>query len=309
MKVVKSLQDAGEIPKLCVALGNFDGVHLGHQQLISEVVNLAKKINGTPAVLTFFPHPDKVLFPEKAAKYIITDERKIKLFKHYGIELVIQLPFTVEFANVQAEGFVKELIDNIQLAYLVIGFNYTFGQGGAGDWRLLEKLSKQSNFSLKVVPPVIVDDILVSSTAIRGALLEGNICMAAQLLGRWPLLEGEVAAGNKVGRQLGFPTANLKSEERILLPKKGVYLVQVWLDNCRHFGLLNIGLRPTLTKTLSPVAEIHILEFEHDIYGRWLEVYLLERLRDEKKFANLDQLVEQIKTDVSSAYEIIAQKY
>ncbi|MBS4024846.1 MAG: bifunctional riboflavin kinase/FAD synthetase [Clostridia bacterium] len=309
MKVVKSLKDAGEIPKLCIALGNFDGLHLGHQQLISGVVNEANKINGTSAVLTFFPHPAKVISPEKVTRYLINDERKLNLLKQYGIKLVIQLPFTQEFADIQAEAFIKELNEAIQLAHLVIGFNYTFGRGGAGDWRLLEKLSKEYKFSLQVIPPVIVNDILISSTAIRTALLEGNISVASQLLGRPPLIEGEVESGNKFGRKLGFPTANIKLVDNILLPKRGVYLARVVQDNCQYFGLLNIGLRPTLTNTLSPVAEVHILKFDNNIYGQWLEVYLLEKLRDEKKFANPDQLVNQIKIDISSAWEIIAQKY
>jgi riboflavin kinase/FMN adenylyltransferase len=309
MKVVKSLKDASKIPKLWIALGNFDGVHLGHQQLIAAVVNEANKANGTPAVLTFFPHPAKVISPEKATSYLINDERKINLLRQYGIKLVIQLPFTQEFAGVLAEAFIKELNEHIQLTQLVIGFNYTFGRGGAGDWRLLEKLSQECNFSLKVIPPVIVNDILVSSTAIRSALLEGNISVATQLLGRPPLVEGEVETGNKIGRKLGFPTANIKLVDNILLPKRGVYLARVVRDNCQHFGLLNIGLRPTLTNTLSPVAEVHLLKFDKNIYGQWLEIYLLEKLRDEKKFANPDQLVNQIKIDVSSAWEIIAQKY
>lgn len=310
MKVVKSINAAQHFPRLCVALGNFDGVHLGHQKLISTVVEEAKKIHGTPAVLTFHPHPSKVILANnRTTKALILDDRKIELFKEHKIKVVIQLPFTKEFAAIPAKEFVMELAEKLDLVQLVVGFNYSFGRDGAGDWKLLQELSNSYGFSLQIIPPVKIEHKLISSTAVRTALTSGDVRLANRLLGRPPILEGKIVEGNRIGRSLGFPTANLDIDEDILMPQNGVYLTKVTINHRNYFGLLNIGTRPTLTKTPRAVAEVHILDYRQDVYGEHIEVYLLEKLRMEKKFNSKEELITQIQDDLENALKIIKHKY
>ncbi len=305
MNLVKSISEAKNYKKICAALGNFDGVHLGHQQLIKAVTEYASQIDGTPAILTFYPHPGTVLNPNNIPKTLVTEERKYKLFAEQGIHLVIQVAFDKKFAAIEAEDFFQQLVSQIDLALLVVGFNYTFGKGGKGNWKLLESLCNQHKIPFKMIPPVQLEGDIISSSRIRTALTNGDIRLVTKLLGKSPLLEGQVVQGNQIGRKLGYPTANIQVDGNILLPQRGVYITLVKLKDNYYFGMLNIGIRPTVTNVLQQVAEVHILDFNQQIYGSDIEVYLLEKLREEQKFANLEELIAQIKADEYNSRKII----
>lgn len=307
MKIVNSFEEAKKISKLCIALGNFDGVHLGHQQLMKAVVEKAKEINGTPAALTFFPHPSKVIKKE-AVKTIITEKRKIKILNDKGIKVTLQLPFTMELAQLEAEKFLDNMF-MLDVAHVVVGFNYTFGKGGKGDGQLLEEICSAKGVTVQIIPPVTIGNKIVSSSSIRQALLAGDITQATAMLGDAPLLEGRVVMGNRIGRQIGFPTANIQTEKDILLPSNGVYLILTKIKGKTHYGLLNIGIRPTLTETKTPVPEVHIFEFSGDLYGQNIEIYLLGKMRDERKFNSKDELIDTINKDILKAKEIIHMQY
>ncbi|MDW7674308.1 MAG: bifunctional riboflavin kinase/FAD synthetase [Bacillota bacterium] len=309
MKVINSLREGNDYKRICLALGNFDGVHLGHQQLIKAIINKSKEYNGIPAVLTFSPHPATVINPSAAPKKIITEQRKLIILTSLGVQLVIQLPFTQEFARLNPNQFIDELNKQLDLFHIVVGFNYTFGRGGKGNWKLLKQLAPELDYSLEIIPPIKIENTVISSTTIREALLQGNINNARKFLGWAPVLEGIVVSGNQLGRTLGFPTANLKAQEDVLMPKNGVYLVLAKIEHKEFFGVLNIGKRPTLTTTEHPIPEVYIFNFNENIYGKKLEVHLLEHIRDEIKFKSKDDLVRQIAIDCEAANNMINMKY
>lgn len=304
MNVVQDPQGLGkEYANVVVALGNFDGVHLGHQQLIKDTIREARRLNGTSVVMTFHPHPLQVLYPNKAPKLINTLDRRIELIREMGADVLLLLPFNRELAAMPAENFVKDILHReLQAQKVFVGFNFSFGHRGAGTPELLKSMGQELGFAVEVLPPIMVDGTVISSTEIRQALEQGDIMKASQFLGYWPILEGPVVAGFQRGsRKLGFPTANIGFDQDLMLPCRGVYAAKVKVREEWYDCVVNIGTTPTFSDQEIWSIEAHILNFDRDIYGEYIQIHLLQRLRDERKFNGVNELVEQIKLDIAQA--------
>jgi riboflavin kinase/FMN adenylyltransferase len=287
--------------KIVVGLGNFDGVHIGHQRLISELVEMARQVRGTPTILTFHPHPLAVLKPDKCPPLLLPQTVKQKFFAKLGVEVLLQIPFDLGFASISPEEFVKDiLLEEMNACGLVVGYNYTFGRYGRGTPALLEEMAASYGFVLKVIPPISLEGQPVSSTLIRKLLAAGEVTEAAKYLGYAPFVLGEVVSGAKRGRDLGFPTANLGIEKGLLVPANGVYLTKVYIDGDAYYGVANIGVKPTFNHSERNI-EVHLLDLYDDLYGYNIKVSFIKRLRKEKKFASSSELVKQIKRDIMEA--------
>jgi len=308
MKIYRNYTEIAEsIPKPYVTIGNFDGVHLGHQMLFSEVVSKAYTHKGTSVAITFDPHPLKVVRPDIGIKLISTFEQKVELIELATIDVLIVIPFTREFANMPAETFVDEvLIGTIGVEELVVGYDYAFGKSRQGDIPFLKEQGRKKGFAVSVVEPYYVEDMLVSSTKVRELVMEGRMRDVRKLLGRYYQLRGEVMVGKqRGGKVLGFPTANLHISEEDLCPRHGVYVTQVIYDGKCYGGVLNIGYNPTFEGGCLS-AETHIFDFNQDIYGKPIKINLLRFLRGEQKFSGPDQLVSQIAKDIEEAKKVLA---
>jgi len=288
---------------IIVALGNFDGLHLGHQRLIGEAVALARRSNGTAAVLTFYPHPLTVLKPELAPPMLLDQDTKRRMMAELGVDVLILLPFTLDFAQLSPEDFIKDiLVNQLNVKGIVVGYNYSFGHRGRGNPETLWKYAEECRYTLSVIPPVKVGNQVVSSTLIRHKLAEGDVVAARKLLGYYPFTEGAVVYGERRGNTLGFPTANIDCPAGMMVPAKGVYSVHVDLDDETYLGVANVGTKPTFHGNNQRInIEVHLLDFHGDIYGRKIKVKYIRRLRDERKFSSVTDLVNQIQADVQSA--------
>ncbi len=305
MKVISSLENIKEpFAYAVITVGNFDGVHIGHQGLLKEVKKRADKMSGTSIVLTFEPHPLKVL-KEKKIPLITPFERKIELIEKLGIDVVICLPFTREFSKVSAREFVEEiLLKKIGMREIVVGYDYTFGHKREGNIDLLKKLGDELGFKVCILGPILVDNMIVSSTRIRNLIMEGELEKVKILLNRYYQVSGEVIAGHdRGGRLLGFPTANLKLVNEVF-PKNGVYVVEVIYNNKVYGGVTNIGFKPTFGNDALSV-ETHILDFDQNIYGKKIKLNFIKRLRNEKRFSSIEALAAQIKRDIEEARKIL----
>lgn len=293
-------------PCVAVGLGNFDGVHLGHRRLIGELVRDAKRIGGKALIFTFHPHPAMVLEPENAPPLLLTQEAKEKMIARLGVDVLLRIPFTSEFARTAPEDFVTGvLLEGLGARVVLVGYNYTFGYRGEGTVALLREYSRKYGFELHVIPPVSVDGLVVSSTLIRELLKKGEVAKAARFLGYPPFLEGVVVPGDRRGTELGFPTANVEPDEKVIVPARGVYSVRVAVNGGTYAGVANIGLRPTFySQSPRPGIEVHLLDFRDDLYGKYIQVHFVERLREERRFASPGELVEQIRQDIKRAREI-----
>lgn len=289
----------------CVTIGNFDGVHLGHQQLFSEVVNRAARNNGKSTVVTFDPHPLRVLRPD-TIKLISTIEQKIEQIEKAGIDLLVIIPFDRKFAATSAEQFVQKiLLETIGMQELVVGYDYAFGKGRSGDTTFLKEQGAQLGFPVTVIEPFYKEKLLVSSSKIRELVHTGRMLDARKLLGRPYQIRGVVQVGKKRGStEIGYPTANLQVNEEDLVPRIGVYVTQVVCDEACYGGVLNIGYNPTFGEERL-VAETHIFDFNKDIYGRPIRLNLLKFLRDERMFPGISELSEQIRSDVIEAKKVL----
>ena len=291
-----------------VTIGNFDGVHLGHHMLFSEVVSRAYQKQGTSVVVTFDPHPLQVIRPEIGIKFISTYKQKVEMISLAGIDVLVVIPFTREFAATRAEAFVDEvLIKTIGVKELVVGYDYAFGKGRQGNIEFLKEQGRLKGFPVTVVDPYYVEDMLVSSSKIRELVSEGRMMDVKKLLGRSYQIRGTVQEGKKRGGPVvGFKTANLHLSEEDLCPKHGVYVTQVVYDGKCYGGVLNIGYNPTFgDNRLS--AETHIFDFNQEIYGKELKINLLKHLRGEKRFSGPEELAHQIREDISLAKELLAE--
>ncbi len=307
MKIYRNIEEIqGPLLKPCVTIGNFDGVHCGHQQLFAGVVSNAKKRKGTSVAITFDPHPLQVLLPG-GIKLISTCEQKIELIELAGIDILLIIPFTREFAGTTADSFVADLlVGRIGLEELIVGYDYAFGKGRSGNIDFLKKQGELFGFPVTVIEPYYERDQLVSSSKIRQLVVEGKMVDARELLGRYYQIRGTVQVGKqRGGREIGFPTANLKLDEEDLIPKIGVYVTQVICDGKCYGGVLNIGYNPTFGEE-QLVAETHIFDFNKDIYGRPIKINLLQFLRSERKFSGVQELAEQIGRDVLKAKQVLA---
>lgn len=299
MKVIDGIENIkGKFPYPILTIGNFDGIHLGHQSIFKQIVQRAKSKGGTSIVLTFQPHPLRVISPERAPRQLTTFRDKVGLIKELGIDYLICVNFTKEFSNIEAEDFVKEiLVDKIGVKEIFIGSNYLFGKGRKGNPELLKRLGRLYGFSVTVVDELKIDGVTISSSRIRSLISNGRVEDASRFLGRPYSVTGTVISGARRGRKiLHVPTANLTTPNE-LLPKDGVYAVTVDLDNRVYQGAANIGYNPTFEdKRFS--FEVHILDFNRDILGKELRVNFIKRLRDEMRFNNPQDLANQLKKDI-----------
>lgn len=304
MLVFHELSDlSSRTGRTSLAIGNFDGVHLGHQALIRSMLKKAQEEKLRPTVLTFYPHPVEVLKPHKKLERLTTTQEKLALLESLGVEQVLVAKFDAELSKLSPEQFFSEYLDlGLKAKSLHVGFNFCFGKDRQGNTDTLLRLAQEKGIFLKVEDQVNADGERVASSSIRGYLAEGNVGHAALLLGRPYSITGQVVKGDQRGRLLGFPTANLRCPQDKALPKNGVYQAVVHWQREALRAVVNVGVRPTFTtEALAPVIEVHILNFESDIYDEFLTVHFLGRIRDEKKFSSVDELKKQISEDIKKA--------
>lgn len=304
MRIIRGTNKIKNLKSPVLALGNFDGVHLGHQALLKKAIGRAGETGGDSVVLTFDPHPVKVLAPEKYLPLITPIEKKIKLMEELGFSAVICAEFNLDFANLHPRKFVNDIIiEEIGAKEVVVGFNYAFGKGREGGIDFLRGLAGDYGFKLHVVEPVTTGGVVVSSSKVREAIWTGKAGLATTLLGRPYDMEGVVVAGNKRGRTLGFPTANIRTNGE-LFPKSGVYAAVLVLKGERYKAVANVGNHPTFPDDPFSV-EAHIFDFNSDIYGEKVDLLFIERIRDDMAFPTPAALVEKIRHDVLKAKEIL----
>jgi riboflavin kinase/FMN adenylyltransferase len=299
MKLIDGLENVKQkIPYPVLTLGNFDGVHLGHQALFGMLKERAKKKEGTSVVFTFVPHPLSVIAPERAPKLLTTYKDKIKLIEHCGIDLIVCAHFTREFAKIKAEDFIRNVLCEIfDVKEIFIGANYLFGKGRKGSPLLLKQMGQELGFTVTVLDEIQVDNSTISSSKIRNLIAKGNVDEAARFLGRKYCVEGIVVEGAKRGKSLlNIPTANLLTANE-LLPKDGVYAVTVEVDGEEYGGATNIGYNPTFADK-SYSFETHILDFDGYLVGKTIRVRFVKRIRDEIRFSGIDQLAAQLRKDI-----------
>lgn len=296
-----------------VTLGNFDGVHLGHQTIFRKVTEEAQKNNGEAVVITFEPHPLKVLLPQKCPPLLTPFRKKMMLIEKSGIDTVLCIEFTLGFSKISPFDFIKNvLIERLKAKKIVVGYNYHFGRNQRGDIEILKQVCKLFNVDVEVMEPLRIGATTVSSSKIRELIKDGEVEEASKLLGRNYPVMGKVVQGAKRGQTLGFPTANLESSEE-LYPKKGVYAVEVVWNQQLLDGLANVGTNPTFlpaqTKGESPISvEVYILNFHQDLYGEELQINFRRRIRDETRFNSSSELMEQIRKDVKWAAENVFRR-
>lgn len=287
-----------------LTIGKLDGVHLGHQHLVKQIVQRAAALRIKSAAITLHPHPLEVLTPQQQIYYLTTIDERLDLLADLGLDIVTVQPFTAEVARTPAKEFMAELCRHIRLRELWVGPDFALGHNREGDIPFLRQLGQEWGFRVHVVEPLAVDGRVISGTQIRQLIAHGQVAKAARLLGRPPRLYGEVVKGAERGRTLGFPTANIEVADRLLVPKNGVYATQVWLGDEEFHGVTNIGVRPSFDGGARTV-EVHILDFDRFIYGERLDAAFVERLRDEKRFNDVDELIAQINRDVQQAREVL----
>ena len=304
MRVIRGTDNIERLNSPVLALGNFDGVHLGHQAILKKAMERAAAIGGLSVAFTFDPHPVKVLAPEKYLPLITPTEKKIKLIEDIGISAAICAEFNLEFSNLHPRSFVKDiLVGRVGVKEVVVGFNYSFGKGRGGGIDSLKEMGDECGFKLHVVEPVKVGDAVVSSSKVREAIWAGEVSLASVLLGRHYGMEGRVVAGMKRGKRLGFPTANIETKGE-LFPKAGVYAARVLLKGKEYKAVANVGKHPTFPEDPFSV-EAHIFDFDSNIYGEDVELLFIDRIRDEMLFPIPEALVEQIKHDALKARELL----
>ena len=286
---------------ICIALGTFDGVHRGHQQVIGAAVARAREIGGTSLVFTFSNHPLSVVAPERCPVRLMSNEEKQIVMRDLGVDVLVNIPFTKEVLSIGAEDFIRMLIEAYEPKFVVVGPNYTFGYKNQGNSELLKEFGKKYGFEVKIHEAVCDTDDLISSTLIRGYINDGNVEKTADLLGRDFRLTSTVVHGDERGRTIGFPTANLDLPPEAAVPNNGVYAVRaITADGVVHSAVANIGTNPTFDGIYRHI-EVHILDFAADIYGQELTIEFLAKLRNEQKFSGIEALVNQLHQDVETA--------
>ncbi|MGE5379624.1 MAG: bifunctional riboflavin kinase/FAD synthetase [Methylocystaceae bacterium] len=306
MQLVRGLDNYQKEGRLQLALGNFDGVHCGHQVLVKQAIIKARKNNEKSGVLIFEPHPLKVLAPAMAPQMLVNTSRKLELFAALGLDEVIIAEFNLEVAKWSPQYFVEDiLLGKLGIGGAYVGFNYTFGHKGSGNAEMLAGYGKQKDFLVEIIPPVKIKDTIVSSTVIRSYMEAGDVDSARQLLGYTPSLTGPVIEGEKRGRSIGFPTANIEPPADMLVPMTGVYAAMVKLQGSLYPAVLNIGKKPTFHKEYPLTIEAHLINYQGDFYGQEVEVLLVKRLRSEMKFESVTKLTAQINQDTQAAIQAL----
>lgn len=279
-----------------VALGSFDGLHHGHLSLVKKTVQIAKEKNGRSMVFTYKNHPKTLVKPESAPKLIMDLETKLKYLEEENVDIVVLRSFTKEFMSISAEDFIKLLCVDYNVKGIIVGFNFKFGYKNLGNVKLLEDLQSKYGYELYIMEPYTYKGDVISSTRIRKSILEGDVKEASKMLSKPYLIKGKVIHGKKLGRTIGFPTANLEFDEKMIIPDKGVYYTNVEYNNKIFKGITSVGNNPTVNGQQLTI-ETFILNFDETIYGQEIKVYFVERIRGEIKFDSLDGLVEQIRND------------
>lgn len=306
MKIIHSLSNYSSSEKTIVTIGTFDGVHIGHQKILKNLIATAKQENKKSVVLTFFPHPRMVLQKDVTLELINTIEERATLLSNLGLDELIIHPFSQEFSRLTALEFVRNiLVNQLNISKLVIGYDHHFGKNREGNLEQLIEYGDVYDFEVEEIVAQDIDNVAVSSTKIRKALLEKHIKTANNYLGYHFMLNGTVVNGKKLGGKIGFPTANINVKETYkLIPKTGVYIVKTNVNGAEFFGMMNIGVRPTVDGDHQTI-EVHLFDFNEDIYGKTLSIKLLYFLRDEQKFNSVEELISQLKKDKETSLQYI----
>ncbi|MFQ5682620.1 MAG: bifunctional riboflavin kinase/FAD synthetase [Candidatus Binatia bacterium] len=306
MEIYRHIEDRNlSIPNPILTMGNFDGIHLGHQALLRRVIREAKAKGGRSVVLTFEPHPLKILAPGHAPRMILTHKDKMRLLQAFGLDVVIVQTFDQTFAELEAEEFVRRyLIDKLKVDKLWVGRDLRFGRGRKGGAEELVRWGAEGGFGVGIVDSIQLGDARISSSHIRKLIEQGNVHEVNRFLGRYHFVSGRISSGHQRGRGLGFPTANLVAQTEVL-PPDGIYATFLQVGGQRWPSVTSIGLNPTFGEGPRTI-ECYIFDFEQDLYGRHVQLFFIKRIREEKKFPSADLLVEQIKQDVSRAKKILS---
>lgn len=297
MQIFRNFSDYTDRKPLALSLGMFDGVHIGHQSIIAELNRIAEEKSLESSVLTFWPHPRLVFNPDEDLKLLNTRDEKTALLSAFGIKNLFLKEFDEAFRNLTGEEFVKQiLVEKLNVKFLIVGYDHVFGKNRSGNYKLLEKLALELGFEVQQMEAVNIHNRNISSTKVRNALLDGDIKEANLMLGYHYPVTGTVTDGKKIGRTIGYPTANLEVEKLKLLPKKGAYIVDVFIDTKNYKGMLSIGTNPTVNGE-KLTTEVYILDFDQDIYGSKITVQFRDFLHDEIKFESLEKLIERLDED------------
>ena len=308
MKIYKSIQEIPKITNPVVTIGTFDGLHTGHKQILERLNKAKIELGGESFIFTFHPHPRQVLFPEQSDLKLLTlTEEKLHLMEQAGIDHVLVYPFTKEFSCLSAHSYVKDiLVDAIGVKKLIIGYDHKFGNNREGTIELLKKYAQEFSFSVEEIPAHEIDNSNVSSTKIRKALEEGDMQTANSFLGYDYFVSGKVVTGKKLGRTLGYPTANIEIADKTkLIPQIGVYAVTTIVEGQRYKGMLSIGYNPTTDTDNKVKIEVNIFNFDKEIYGKVVAVHFHRRLRSEVKFNSLEELTKQLDEDKKNALAVL----
>lgn len=308
MNVYRHIDEFSSKRNVVLTTGIFDGVHLGHKKIIDQVVQMAQKINGESVLLTFFPHPRMVLYPESNdLKLLNTIDERLDLLRQTGIDHLIIHPFSMEFSRITSLDFVRDiLVNKLNTKKLVIGYDHHFGKNREGSFEHLKEYGPLYGFEVEEIPAQEIQQINISSTKIRKSLLIGEIQAANQFLGYHYFINGTVVEGSKVGRQIGFPTANIEVDEDYkLIPANGVYAVKIKIEDNNYSGMLNIGTRPTI-KEGDVTIEVNIFNFNQEIYNKPIRIEFFEKIRNEVKFSELTELQQQLNHDKQKVLQLFA---
>ena len=297
MKIIHNIENYKEKTGTVVSIGSFDGVHLGHQELIRRMNTIAKQHNLRSVIVSFSPHPRIFFNPETDLKLLTTDSEKTALLSKTGLNDFIIQDFNRDFANQSPDEFIHLLVKQLKMKDLYMGYDHHFGKNRKGSFAYIQSLESRYNFKTHQIDAVVKNEKNISSTIIRKTLHNGDISLANSYLGYEYFITGEVVSGNKLGRQLGFPTANISVKNSYkLIPKQGVYVVYAEIDKQKVFGMMNIGFRPTINGK-KQIKEVHFFDFNQEIYGQKIKVHFIKRLRDEQKFSSLEALQKQLQKD------------
>ncbi|MBI3915189.1 MAG: bifunctional riboflavin kinase/FAD synthetase [Chloroflexi bacterium] len=300
MEIIRDLTTVHLSKPTVLTIGSFDGIHRGHKHLIAQVVARAQATGAASALVTLHPHPKVVLRPNSAMEYLSTVEERLDLLAPLGLDYAVVFPFSLETSQIHARDFVQLLIEHMQIREIFCGVDFALGYKREGDVAFLRALGGEKNFAVTVVEPFVFEQQIVSSTRVRDLIAQGDLNDATRLLGRYPSVRGRVVKGDQRGRELGFPTANLATAERRLIPANGIYAVRVRVAGEWRAGAASIGIRPTFGGT-QRLLEVFVLDFNGDLYDQVLEVQFVQRLREERKFESVAALIAQMQRDVEQA--------